>query len=585
MGRIIGLILVLSLISACEQTDTINYVEAANPETIRTIKNGKIIGSITENGAHRWARIPFAAPPVGDLRWRAPLAASNWSTTLPALDSGTRCLQIGDGTEAQANSSKLSGSEDCLYLNVWAPAFSTTNIPTAKDSLPVMVFIHGGGNRSGFGGQYNSEIIAKEHNIVAVTINYRLGPLGWFSHDALQDSAKGGIENSPNYGTLDIILALKWVQENIAAFGGNPDRVTIYGESAGGHNIASLLAMKQAQGLFHGAIIQSGYFTSRSISGARKGIREEDGWKYMGTEQIMTRLNTPANASPSQMATFLRELTPTQLFAAAAGSDGEPESAMVIRDGILIPKEGIEFAIETADFAIVPLITGTNRDEIKLFNMSNPDFVKLLPGGLPRVRDQQMYDRIAMPQSLMWRVRAVDEQARRISAKQQNPVFGYRFDWDEQDSFLGSDFAHLLGAAHAMELPFIFGIFDTFPSAKQLFPAKGKAEREQLSKIMRSYWAQFAYNKNPARGRNNDLPLWGSWQSAPDNGQIMIFDSASSGGAQMSEQTFTAKDVYRHLGKSTRDLDQQDKCLILEGVIGWFPETKHMANLANIGNC
>ncbi len=568
---------IIIFLAACDKPPAVTFVETANEETERTIINGKIIGSITTNGAHRWAKIPFASPPVGDLRWRPPEPAQNWTGTLPALDSSTKCLQIGDGTDATANSGRLTGSEDCLYLNIWAPPFTKDNVPANADKLPVMVFIHGGSNRSGFGGLYNSEKIAKDHNLIAVTINYRLGPLGWFSHEALQNAKELSIENSPNYGTLDIIAALNWVQDNIASFGGDPGRVTIFGESAGGHNISSLLAMPAAQGLFHGAIIQSGYFTSRSIKQAREGIHKDNGWQYMGSKQIVFRLNPPENASLQETAEFLRNVTPEQLFAAAAAKNGEPESAMFIADNILLPDQGIEYAIENAEFAIVPLITGTNRDETKLFNISDPELVTQFLGQLPRPRDSQMYDLMAKYPSMMWRARAVDEQAQRITAKQQNPVFAYRFDWDESGRFLGSDFAHLLGAAHAIELPFVFGIFDTFPGSKQIFPPKGKVEREQLATVMQSYWAEFAYSANPARGRSKELPLWDRWGKTDRTGQVMIFDSDSAGGVRMIEQIIETDDVYRLLTDHNPDMDRTKRCKIILEVVGWFPETKNNA--------
>ena len=153
----------------------------------------------------------------------------------------------------------FSGSEDCLYLDIKAPKKRSNN------ALPVMFWIHGGGNTSGLKDIYDFSKMVNRHDVIVVTINYRLGPFGWFTHPSIQD-LQDGLDKTSNFGTLDIISALEWVQSNIAFFGGDKNNVTIFGESAGGHNVFSLLASKKAKGLFHKAIAQSGYTTSISLS-------------------------------------------------------------------------------------------------------------------------------------------------------------------------------------------------------------------------------------------------------------------------------------------------------------------------------
>src|SRR5690606_2928229 len=186
--------------------------------------------------------IPFAAPPVGELRWRAPQPAAKWEGVRAADKFGPDPYQ-GDG--------KGSVSEDCLYLNIWTPAKS------ANERLPVLVWIYGGGFSFGSNSTptHNGEHLARK-GVVLVTINYRVGPLGFLAHPEL--SAESPHHASSNYGLLDQIAGLKWVQQNIAAFGGDPDRVTIFGESAGGIAVSMLCASPEARGLFHGAISQSG---------------------------------------------------------------------------------------------------------------------------------------------------------------------------------------------------------------------------------------------------------------------------------------------------------------------------------------
>ena len=210
-------------------------VVTADPKTIRTISNGTVIGFIEPNGAHVWRGIPFAKPPVGELRWKAPLPPDDWNETLEALESCIPCTQYGGplASVPKKQFETVVGSEDCLYLNIWAPPFAPEDLPSGNARLPVMVWIHGGGNSVGHGGSYNGKYLAEKQNVIIVTTNYRLGPFGWFYHPALAESVAPAEGKSGNFGTLDIIRALSWVKRNISAFGGNPDNVTIFGESAG----------------------------------------------------------------------------------------------------------------------------------------------------------------------------------------------------------------------------------------------------------------------------------------------------------------------------------------------------------------
>ncbi|MBL4596316.1 MAG: carboxylesterase family protein [Robiginitomaculum sp.] len=585
MKNWLALVLATGLLAACGQKSAPSFTEIQDDVTLRQTANGPVVGSITNLGAHRWGGIPFAQPPIDDLRWRAPRQPTHWDGVFAALDTSSRCVQTARRSDVEKNGTFL-GAEDCLHLNIWAPAFSPEAVPASDEKLPVMFFIHGGSNTWGFGGQYNSEALATRHNMVVVTINYRLGPLGWFSQPALRTGNENPMDNSPNFANLDMIMALKWVQNNIGSFGGNPNRVTIFGESAGAHNVASLLAIPQAQGLFHGAISQSGYFTSRSMQSDQQGVAPEDGWEFPGSNAVVAKLNPPANATLAEMAVFLRAQSAQALFDAAVADDGDTATPLIIRDGILIPTEGLEYALTHAPHKIVPLITGANRDEVKLFNLGDPDLTKKAFGFLPRARDRDFYDLMSKHPSQMWRVRAVDDQARRITARAENPVFGYRFDWDEQGSFLGSDFAHLIGAAHAMELPFVFDGFATFPiGGERIFPKSGAAERDELSQAMMSYWAEFAHTGAPGKGRDGTLPLWESWGAADGDGQFMVLDTASSGGLSLSQDVLTPDAVYARLGQSVQHLSPEDKCIMLIDVMGWFPETREHASAANIKGC
>ncbi|HEV8181137.1 MAG TPA: carboxylesterase family protein, partial [Candidatus Angelobacter sp.] len=225
---------------------------AAITDPVR-VEQGLLAGISSSSADMRVYRgIPFAAPPVGDLRWKAPQPAAKWQGLLQAAEFSNACWQTPYPAAAAIYQAKLPPlSEDCLYLNIWTPAKSS------KDRLPVMVWIHGGGFTRGYGGSraYDGEALARKGAVI-VTINYRLGIFGFFAHPAL--SAESGHHASGNYAFLDQIAALQWVQKNIAAFGGDPTRVTIFGESAGSWAVNVLMASPLARGLFQRAIGESG---------------------------------------------------------------------------------------------------------------------------------------------------------------------------------------------------------------------------------------------------------------------------------------------------------------------------------------
>ena len=188
-----------------------------------------ISSSYSNSGISNWDDIPYAKPPIGNLRWKAPRVITNSENLLFPKDNNF-CVQRPSGMGGSEGEGHFSGTEDCLYLDIKAPKNSS------EKQLPVMFWIHGGGNTSGLKDLYDFSKMVKRHDVIVVSINYRLGPFGWFTHPAIQGS-QSGLDKTSNFGTLDIIEALKWVQSNISLFGGDPKNVTIFGESAGGHNV------------------------------------------------------------------------------------------------------------------------------------------------------------------------------------------------------------------------------------------------------------------------------------------------------------------------------------------------------------
>jgi acetyl esterase/lipase len=231
----------------------------ADPDARRTVAQGALVGGKDLYDSHSWLAIPYAAPPVGERRWKAPAPPSAWSGERKATQFGSECTQLASplGGSADLPVGSVRGSEDCLSLNVYAPRFPTADIPARSEKLPVIVWIHGGANRSGSADFYHGGNLAATHNLIVVTVNYRLGPLGWFYHPALAKTAASPEEASGNFALLDLIAALGWLRENVAAFGGDPGNITIMGESAGANNVLSLLVTPAAKGLYHRAILQS----------------------------------------------------------------------------------------------------------------------------------------------------------------------------------------------------------------------------------------------------------------------------------------------------------------------------------------
>jgi len=575
-----------------------SFVPVADVSSERLLALGSVVGFAAAYDTHGWLGIPFARPPVGPLRWRAPRAPEARVYTLDALSYGPACLQLADafGGIPAEDDEGYGGSEDCLYLNVWAPRAEAEGVATGRERLPVMIWIHGGGNTIGHAGSamYDGARLAGSEGIVLVSFNYRLGPLGWFSHPALRDSAEDALEASGNFGTLDQIRALEWVQANIEEFGGDPGNVTIFGESAGGKNVFALLLADAASGLFHRAIAQSGSTDSVSrIEAESPSDADPPGLPY-SSAQVVVSLLVDAGVVPDRDAAsrYAREFPPADLSEFLRSRPGreilnayrnaEPPGLLdvpsPIRDGVLLPKGDWVDTFRSGRFNRVPLMLGTNRDEMKLFFSQDEAHVWNRFGLFYRIRDFEDYQRRARYHSDLWAVRAVAQPAAAIHDSGWNEIYAYRFDWDELPSLLGQDMSELLGATHGFELPFLFGTFDLGQPllSRLLFPAETLASREQLAEQMMGYWAEFARNGRPARGTRGDLPEWLRW-SKPGEGtaNLLVLDSPADGGIRMARTSLSRDHVIAAVDAEP-DLEQAEKCAIFLDLFsarpGWDPE-------------
>jgi para-nitrobenzyl esterase len=536
----------------------------SDPVTKRTTTSGIVVGFIAANGGHVWRGIPYAAPPTGALRWRAPRDPQPWQGVREAIAFGSRCPQYTSSLEASRDLGTVYGSEDCLTLNIFAP-------PHAQpEQLPVMVWIHGGGNVQGGSDFYDGSALAVNQDVVVVTLNYRLGPLGWLRHPALRDGATYE-EASGNFGTLDLIQALRWVHAHIGPFGGNPDSVTIFGESAGGRNVFALLQSPPARGLFQGAIVESGGTRTSGLDEAEQQIPDRALRRGPGSQQLLLHLlgrERLAGMSNAEIAAFLRAQTPEAILSAYPETDSEGdhtgfyELPQQFRDGVVLPSSDAPAAFASGDYARVPVILGTNHDEAKLFMFASSKYVRRFLK-IPRLRDEVAYQSEASYRSRFWKAYGVDEPAAAMRRVQGPSVYAYRFDWDEEPSVFGADLGKMLGAAHVMEVPFVFGSWNLGPNSKLLFDDGNAPARQALSAQMQSYWGEFAWRGSPGRGRDGKQPAWTAWdpsQSTAD--KYLVFDTPAGGGVRMAHETESTVAVVAELSRDPA-WDGAARCALL----------------------
>jgi len=444
--------------------------------------------------------IPYAADPVGELRWKAPEPAAQRSGVLEALEFGHRCISGGSGSGAPASMLPPMG-EDCLNLNIWRPAKSGV--------FPVMVWIHGGSLQTGSGAEplYSGDKLAAREDVVVVSINYRLNYYGFLAHPGL--SAEDPHQGSGNYGLLDQIEALRWVKENIGNFGGDAGNVTIFGESAGGWSVCNLLASPPANGLFQRAVIESG--GCDTTTAMDKGFKDGD--------EFAMNLGCGGGGAVACM----RALGPAEIKQAldreeaARKSESRSGASLDIvsvkqkwiphLDGYALTQTPVD-AIRAGEFNRVPLMVGSNRDEFKLFAIAMPGARHLPKCTLEKLYGQAFGEDVLKRTLELYPYKSYRLPADAIfdalgdmalgckcydgaeAAAQYGPVYYYRFDYD------GHLLPHMVGAAHGVEIAFVFGNLDRFPASLMLASWQMK-KAQQLADVMMSYWANFARAGDP----------------------------------------------------------------------------------------
>ncbi len=525
-------------------------------DTLIQTQYGALQGGLNEEaGSLHWLGVPYAKAPVGDLRWKSPEAPANWEGVKQATEYAPGCLQLSGG--------KAAGSEDCLNLNIWRPADNGSK-------LPVLVFVHGGGNMTGSSKEFPGDVLAANTNSVIISIEYRLGAMGFLHHPALLTGDK--IQDSGNFGLLDILQSLKWVKENIAAFGGDASNVTLSGQSAGGRDVMAALISPLGKGLFERAYVLSGGMTTASTAegdaksaGALVKIAIADGH---GKDEAAAKAWLSGQTS-EQLAAYMRSI-PADKLVAEFGSTAIRMAPFphLFRDGTVIPANGFE-AIAAGSYTKVPMILGSTATEFSAFAFGDPAFSPSINDGslLKDEKKAAQYAAAVKYGSELYggfNVERAAEQLAKVSG--QPPVYAYRFAWGEKDGVISADLKKLLGATHGSDMAFVtgqnVGIAAYFPQG--YFSEQNAPGRSELVSAIHEYVQNFLYTGNP--GSVNDV-AWTPWQAEADADRILRLDATNEhADIAMSSEYWKKEDV---LARMERELagDPDTLALLKENVL------------------
>ena len=456
---------------------------AAGPANERVVTTSGTVHGVSVGASWKYLGVPFAAPPVGALRFAAPAAASCATTEIDASAFGPQCPQL----DANGN---YVGAEDCLHVNVWAPA-------AVAAPRPVMVWIHGGANAVGFTSDplYDGQHLAEAGDLVVVTVEYRLGQLGFVDHATLAAESPA----SGNFGLLDQIAALQWVHDNIAGFGGDPANVTVFGESAGGRDTCSVVAAPSAAGLFQRSIIESGGCGGLPT----RAIAEVQGNTFVTAAGCSTASDVPA---------CLRALTAEAVIRAAS-----PDPSILVStpyqptiDGTIQPVQpSVALAAGTANH--VPFMVGSNAQETGAAVPAVPDeatyeqLVTTQFGATLGAKVLAQYPASSFPTPRAAYVRVTTDArfvcpsrtiAKNAAMGQTEPVYRYFFEYSDSP----------VGAVHGLEIPFVFGTFGGI--LVNGVPYQPTAADLAVSAAIEADWTSFARAGTPA-----GTPTWPSWDA------------------------------------------------------------------------
>lgn len=564
---VVAALLSASVINVCAQENSVSTVlsgvqssQGYNHQLITNTKYGKVQG-VNEAQTFIWFDIPYAKAPVGQLRWKAPQDPEPWEGVLDATKSKNDTIQIaGTGTK---------GSEDSLSLNIYRP-------PTNEKNLPVLMFVHGGNNQTGSKLDLSPNKLATNANCIVVTIGYRLDLLGFNNLPALKTG--NALEDSGNYSVLDFAKSLDWINENVTAFGGDPNNITVSGFSAGGRDVMAMLISPIMKGKFHKAISFSGGMTvadpvesAKVIAKAMAKVVVEDQIKKTEAEAYTWLLQ-----DSNEVREYLYAL-PAERLVRIMGNALIRMSVFphLYADGVVLPKDG--FA--TKDYIQVPLIMLTGSNEFASFTTRDPYFSAAQKQG-KLLSDVRVYNEMRFTikyGSKLYELFNAEESAVKMIDNYKAPIYTCDIVWGSDKTIVGNEMAELVGATHGIFLPFLtdenIGPRKTYPESFNNDGAK------DLTAKFQKYIANFLRTGNP---NGEGLVKWEAWTNAHKGpSQLMLSADKDKAIINMSYDRVSYADIIKAI-EADQSISVESKQKIIKKVFNgrWFSNQldQHFAN-------
>jgi para-nitrobenzyl esterase len=545
------LLLAMVTLGGCNQTNQSKNDKEGEKEAVSVVREtafGKVKGS-EEKDALIWLGIPYGGDTAKEARWKAPTDPESWEDERDATKAGSVALQAGaDG---------VTGSEDGLNLDIYRPN-------NDKKDLPVLVYVHGGNNQTGTAAEISGASFVADHDAIVVSVNYRLGPLGFNPLPALKDGSKE--ENSGNYALLDLSKSLDWVKENIENFGGDKDNVTMSGFSAGGRDVMAMLISPIFEGKFNKAISFSGGMTIADEKKSQDVYAEaiaplvvEDGVKKDEAEAKKWLLS-----SDNEVKDYLYALDGDRLVSLMSNAGIRMNVfPHLFNDGYVIPEEGFD----TTSYNSVPLMMLTGEQEFSLFGRFDPYFAKYIEDGKidsdPEIANQYAF--INKYGGQLYSLFNVEDSAEKMNKNYQSPIYGMEIEFGQDQAVVGEDMAKL-GAFHGVFVP----LLDT--QSKNYAGLVGDAYEsdgaKELSKMFQDYVYEFIKNGDP---NGTDLPQWDEWKEDASDNLLFVNADKQKASAEMGSKEYDYAKVLEDIDKDTTITDEQKKELISKVMNGrWF---------------
>ncbi|QYJ77431.1 carboxylesterase/lipase family protein [Shewanella acanthi] len=552
--KAIAAALVLTSLIGCDNSNNENTqqeIKFTPNSTVQKTFNGSYQGALSEDGVLSWLGIAYAEQPVDALRWKKTKPLLSWEGVREATSFGEKCLQ------KNTVNGKVIGNESCLFLNIWRP-------DNTDESLPVMVFLHGGGNLNGSGEDFIGDQLSKATNSVVISINYRLGPMGFLTLPALKDGDK--LTDSGNFGTLDAIEALNWVQANIASFGGDKNNITLAGQSAGARNVLALILSPLSKGLIHKAFAMSGGMTIADSSEGQ-AFAEKFVSDLLVKHKFVSDESEAAQymQNPENVVHFLRSLPASDLVSqmqdVAIRMAPFPH---LFNDGNVLPVDGFH-EIAVGNYQQIPLMLGSTKSEFATFAFFDPNlgiYPKLVTGTL--FQDTETLRLFSLSKNYGSRIYSGFALENVVDTLANNPkqpaIYGYRFSWSDLGQVTKQP-AALLGATHGFDVDFVTGREDSQINASfggALYTDANKNGRVALVNSIQGYLKNFMLTGNP---NGSGLVQW----DTANSGSIQLLDADYENAHISNTVEWQEKDVV--LTEMEQSLSTSDYSFIKDTIL------------------